>query len=113
MYTLNLGGEGEVPGAINQQGPWVLTDPRWRSSREGTTFDELLREGHRFLICPNTEIGRSDNSVGTVLTNGVPVDRPSMYGPGVQTSEIKRILKPGGEWYPDEELEWTKPLSPS
>lgn len=113
MDILNLGGEGEVPGVVNQQGTWVLTDPRWRSSREGKTFDELLGEGHRFLICPNSAIGRSDNSVETVLTNGVPVDRSSMLGPGVQSTEIRRILKPGGEWYLDGELEWTKPQSPS
>ena len=108
MNVLNLGGEGEVPDAVNQQGPWVFTS-RWRSSLEGKTFDELLRDGHQFLICPNTAIERSDNSVDVVYTNGVPVDRTSTYGPGVQSSEIRSILKPGGVWYHDGELEWTKP----
>ena len=26
---INLGGEGEIPGVINQQGPWALS-PNWQ-----------------------------------------------------------------------------------
>ncbi len=33
----------------------------------------------------------------------------SLLGLGVQSSEIRRILKPGGEWIRDGVLEWTKP----
>ena len=33
-----------------------------------------------------------------MYTNDVPVDITTHPGPGVQSSEIKRILKPGGFW---------------
>lgn len=109
MNAINLGGEGEIPGVLNQQGPWVLTDVRWRSSRDGKTFAELIGEGHHFLICPNTALALPDDSVDVVYTNGVPVDFPSTYGPGVQSSEIRRILKAGGLWIHDGILRWIKP----
>ena len=112
MLVLNLGGEGEVPDVINQQGPWVILDPRWRSSREGKTFAELVADGHVFLICDNTALPFPDEAVDAVYTNGVPVDRVSLLGPGVQSSEIKRILKRGGEWRYDDganQWAWTKP----
>lgn len=113
MDAINLGGEGEIPSVVNQQGPWVVTDPRWRSSRDGKTFAVLVSEGLSFLICPNSEIALPNGSVNVVHTNGVPVDRTSTYGPGVQSSEIRRILKPGGEWHHDGELIWTKSQPPS
>ena len=108
MFAINLGGEGEIPGVINQQGPWVL-DPSWRSSRDGKTLQELVNEGHDFLICPNDRLPFLDNSVDVVYTNGVPIDRTTWLGPGVQSSEIHRILKTGGQWIKDGTLEWTKP----
>lgn len=108
--VVNLGGEGEVPGVINQQGSWVILDPRWRSSRDGKTFSELVADGHVFLICSNLSLPFPDGSVDIVYTNGVPLDRPSLLGPGVQTSELKRILKSGGLWSKDDGADlWTKP----
>ena len=105
---LNLGGEGEIPGVINQQGPWVLS-PNWFCSRDGRAFQELIADGHVFLICPNIPLPFPDDSVDRVYTNSVQLDMTTPSGPGVQTSEIKRILKPGGEWIHDGEVEWTKP----
>ncbi len=106
---VNLGGEGEIPGVINQQGPWVLTVASWRSSRNAETFQQLVAKGDAYLICPNLPLAFPDNSVDVVYTNGVPVDLNSLLGPGVQSSEIRRILKSGGQWIKDGKLEWTKP----
>lgn len=109
IIAINLGGEGEIPGVINQQGPWVL-NPVWRCSRDGHTFQELVNDGHVFIICSNLTLPFPDASVDVVYTNGVPVDRSSLLGPGVQSSEIKRILKSGGQWVADYgATTWTKP----
>jgi hypothetical protein len=108
MFAVNLGGEGEIPGVINQQGPWALL-PNWFCSRDGRTFRELVNDGHVFLICPNIPLPFPDGSVDVVYTNWVPLDMNTQLGPGVQSSEIHRILKPGGQWIKDGQLEWTKP----
>ena len=108
MFAINLGGEGEIPGVINQQGPWVLS-PNWFCSRDGRTFPELVADGHVFLICPNIPLPFPDDCVDRVYTNSVPLDRPTPTGPGVQSSEIRRILKSGGEWIRDGVLYYTKP----
>jgi hypothetical protein len=105
---VNLGGEGEIPGVINQQGPWALL-PGWFCSRTGETFQQLVAKGDVYLICPNVPLPFPDNTVDVVYTNGVPIDKNSMLGPGVQTSEIQRILKSGGEWIRDGVLYFTKP----
>src|SRR6187455_3186933 len=105
--VLNLGGEGEILGVINQQGPWAL-DPSWRSSRDGKTLQELAKD-HVFLICLNDPLPFPDNTVDVVHTESVPIDRTTWLGPGVQSSEIKRILKPGGQWIDNGTVAWTKP----
>jgi len=105
---INLGGEGEIPGVINQQGPWAL-DPSWRSSRDGKTLLELVNDGHVFLIAPNDPLPFPDNSVDLVYTESVPIDRTTWLGPGVQSAEIKRILKPSGPWIDTGVVVWTKP----
>ena len=107
LLVLNLGGEGEVPGVLNQQPPQA-TRAGWHSVY-GKTLAELVAAGHAFLICPNNAIALPDESVDTVYTNNVPVDQVSTLGPGVQSSEIKRILKSGGQWIKDGKLEWNKP----
>lgn len=105
---INLGGESEIPGVINQQGPWALS-PNWRCSRDGRTLQQLVADGYIFIICPNAPLPFPDHSADRVYTNSVPVDMNSLLGLGVQSSEIRRILKPGGEWIRDGVLEWTKP----
>jgi hypothetical protein len=105
---VNLGGEGEVPGVINQQGSWVL-DPNWRSSRLGKTLQELQADGHQFVVCHNTQLVFSTDSVDIVYTNNVPVDIQTFLGPGVQSSEIRRILKSGGKWIHNGQVVFTKP----
>jgi hypothetical protein len=105
---VNLGGEGEVPGLLNQQGPWVL-DPAWRSSRGGKTLRELRALGHQFVIAHNKYLPFAAGSVDEVLTNFVPIDVTTHLGPGVQTSEIVRILKSGGCWLHNGMIAYTKP----
>lgn len=106
---VNLGGEGEEPGVLNQQGRWVVLVATWRSSRTGQTFSDLVSAGLDFLICDNTALSFPDDTVDEVITNGVPIDRQSLYGPGVQSGEVRRILKSGGVWIHDGALVWTKP----
>ena len=94
---VNLGGEGEVPGAINVQGKWVL-DADWLSSAAGQSLSELLAAGNQFVIAANTALPFADGSVDAAFTNNVPVDINTWLGPGVQTNEILRILAEGGIW---------------
>lgn len=105
---VNLGGEGEIPGIPNQQGPWGL-DPAWRSSRDGKTLQELMADGHQFIIADNTQLPFADGSVDDVFTNSVPIDRVTHLGPGVQSSEISRILRQGGRWIRDGLVVYVKP----
>jgi hypothetical protein len=109
FFRVNLGGEGEEPGVLNQQSRWIA-GPNWRSSRGGLTFWELVQAGHQFLIADNIDLPIPDDSVDEVLTNAIPpVDSVTHLGPTVQTSEIRRILKPGGRWIHDGLLVYTKP----
>ncbi len=73
MFAINLGGEGEIPGILNQQ-PLEAAGPNWYSI--GTrTLIELIRDGHQFLICPNTVLALPDECVDKVYTRNVPVDK--------------------------------------
>jgi hypothetical protein len=110
LLVINIGGEGEVLDVINPQGPWVVTDPIWRSSQDGETFAELVADGHRFLICENHPLPFPDETFDVVITNGVRVSGSGYYGLWAQESEIKRVLRRGGEWRHDYGTQlWTKP----
>ena len=91
MFAVSLGGEGETPDVINHQGLWGL-DPTRRRSRDGRSFQELVTDGHIFLIRPNVPLPFPDSSVDRVYTDSVPIDVTTWPGPGVQSSEIRRIL---------------------
>jgi hypothetical protein len=105
---INLGGEGEVPGALNQQGIWVFSND-WASSREGKTFAELRIDGHSFVISDNRLLPFEDSSIDEVYTNAVPIDgRDTFLGPPIQSSEITRVLKISGKWYRDGQLLFEK-----
>jgi hypothetical protein len=109
VFRVNLGGEGEVPGVLNQQPPLALL-PIWFSWRHGgKTLYELAAAGIPFIIADNTNLPFADNSVDEVITNSVPIDTDIGFGPGVQSSEIKRILKSGGVWLKDGAVELIKP----
>jgi hypothetical protein len=109
VLRVNLGGEGEVPGAINQQPQWVLDDPTWRASRTGKTIHELIADGHQFVFGSNESLPFADSSVQYVFTNHVEVNGISyLKKPWVPETEIWRILVDGGVWYDDGILKWVK-----
>jgi hypothetical protein len=109
-FRINLGGEGEVPDVLNQQGRWVILQPGWRSSQTGQTFDDLVRAGHDFLIADNVRLPLPDNVCDEAITNNIPpVDSLTWLGPTVQTSEIRRILKVGGRWVHNGVIRFVKP----
>ena len=112
IRPVNIGGEGEVPGTLNLQGRWALTKGYGRST-DGKTLAQMILEGIHFLIY-NARSGKlpfKNNSVPKVYTNSVPIDTPpgGLY-PGVSSSEIERVLVPGGQWVRDGIVVFTKPL---
>src|SRR5262245_37284581 len=93
VFRVNLGGEGEVPGVLNQQASWVF-HPTWRTSATSQTIADLRAAGHTFLICPNTALDLPDECTDEVITNSLPPhDTVTFLGPTVQSSEVRRILK--------------------
>jgi hypothetical protein len=109
-FRINLGGEGEVSGVLNQQGRWIVFPASWRSSQNGETFEDLVRAGHDFLIADNTSLPLPDNVVDEVITNNIPpVDSVTWLGPTVQSSEVRRILKVGGRWIHNGIVRYIKP----
>jgi hypothetical protein len=108
ITTINLGGEGEVPAVVNQQRPTALS-ATWRSCQAGIGLEQLTQAGNDFLICPNTQLPINDDSLDLVITNSVPIDRVVLGEPGIQSSEIRRILATGGQWMHDGAVRYTKP----
>jgi hypothetical protein len=108
ITTINLGGEGEVAGVVNQQRSAALA-LTWGATLTGETLEQLALKGHDFLICPNTHLPITDDSVDLVITNSVPIDMVVLGEPGVQSSEIYRILAPGGQWTHDGKVRFVKP----
>ena len=108
ITTINLGGEGEVPDVVNQQRAAALSS-FWAACVTGETLEQLALKGHAFLICENTDLPINDDSVDLVITNSVPIDLTSLGQPGVQSSEIRRILVSGGHWLHDGAVRFTKP----
>jgi len=110
-FCVNLGGEGEIVGAWNQQPPFA-TAASWRSTtilNRNKTIADLESEGHIIIICENDRLSFDAESVDVVYTNSVAIDRVTHLGPSPQTSEIQRILKPGGVWMHDGQIRWRKP----
>ena len=76
MLALNLGGEGEIPGVINQQGPWALS-PNWRSSRAGKTLQELVADGHVFRV--EETHGRVLRTGNEIISQSTDIGWRSLY----------------------------------
>src|SRR5688572_4704057 len=106
--VVNFGGDGEEPGALNQQRPFSRgSNWRWQDDPTGS---ELPPAGIPFLICPNNAVPLPDNCADEVIVNNTPVDtNHPFYGPGVQSTEMRRILKPGGVEKRDGVVYYTKP----
>lgn len=100
MFTVNLGGEGEVSAAVNQNLPLILA-PSWRSARHGLTLRQLQVVGNVFVVSSNEALPFRDGSIDEVLTNSVPIDRSTWLGSGVSSHEVHRIMKPHGRWLHD------------
>jgi methyltransferase family protein len=107
---INLGGEGEILGVINVQGPWVLPGP-WPLSRDpNQTIQGLMAQGETFVIADFLQLPFADDSVDEVIMNSCPPqDTVTHLGPTVQSSEVRRILKSGGRWLIDGILHYAKP----
>lgn len=89
-----------MPGAINVQPPGAL-GPMFGGSRpavQGQSLSQLASKGDAYVIAENTNLPFANGSIDRVITNSVPIDKVTPMGPGVQSSEVWRILKPGGEW---------------
>lgn len=106
-YEVNLGGEGEILGVLNQQEAYAL-GKHWLTLQR-KSFAESVADGHDYVICPNWAVALPDACVDTVYTNSVQIDVVTFRGPGVQSSEIRRILKSGGMWVRDGVNYLTKP----
>lgn len=60
-FRINLGGEGEIVGILNQQGRWIVSLTGWRSSQSEETFADLVQAGHDFLIADNIGLPLPDH----------------------------------------------------
>jgi hypothetical protein len=99
--VLNIGGEGEVPGAINFQGPWILGDGfTFAGAGAGLTPEQLQAAGNQILVGTNDALPFAPGSVDTVITNNVPILEGGFnyMGPTVWPSQIWQVLSPTGQW---------------
>ena len=107
LLRINFGGEGEEAGHINQQPPWCTLAAM--VARGGASLQQLVIAGMPLLVCDNTDLPLPDQSVDAAVTNGTPIDISTWLGPGVQSSEIKRVLKSGCPWTDNGIVVFTKP----
>ena len=67
----------------------------------GTQLAPLISCGEPFLFCRNTQLPFPDGSVALVISNGVPLDKTTWLGPGVQKqTKSSESSNSGGEWLP-------------
>ena len=113
-FIVNLGGEGEESGALNQQPGTRFSRDRQVVRNPDRTFGDQVDSGHDFLLCLNTCVSLPDGCADCILTNGVPVYphnetvSQTFLGPVVMQSEIARLLKSDGVW-----LDNGDPVDPS
>jgi RHS repeat-associated protein len=91
--SINIGGEGEIPDAININTDLIL-DPNFVASRDGTTtIRDMQSRGQQFIAYDGSRLPIRSSSCCTVFTKSIP--------PYVKTQlflEIRRVLKPNGVW---------------
>lgn len=68
-FRINLGGEGEAVGVLNQQ-PRGVVSPTWFSSVTAKSFVQLIADGLDILVCDNTALPFPDDTFEEVITNG-------------------------------------------
>jgi hypothetical protein len=98
MIRINLGGEGEVPDAINVQ----PSEIGGRSDLARSHAQNVaVISGQSVVRAAGNRLPFATQSVDEVVTNNVPIDVPQIgyYGPSFTTVEIQRILKLGGSWW--------------
>jgi hypothetical protein len=78
-------------------------------SAVGRHLAGLIGSGEAFLFCRNAELPFPDGTVDEVVSNSVPVDINTWLGLGVQSSEVRRVLRLGGVWRHDGVVVYTKP----
>ncbi|HEX5136850.1 MAG TPA: hypothetical protein VFY93_07760, partial [Planctomycetota bacterium] len=107
--AINLAGEGEIPGVVNQNIK-IIMDPAWRTSRGGLTLSEVraLSYNPKFVVSANERLPFRSDYFQTVYTNSAPIDKTTIFGPGVVPSEVIRVLRPGGQWIVDGQVYFTK-----
>lgn len=93
---INLGGEGEVPGAINANLPYLMS-PGFVAARDGNTKLKGVKKSGPVVICNSDQLPFADSCADEVLASGVPVNQHSYLGAGYKTSDMKRIAKPTGK----------------
>lgn len=90
---INLGGEGEHPGAINVNLDCVL-HPDWCASRDGTTMLPDVKQSGPVVVARSDCLPFAPGCADKILTNSVPVGNWSTsMGPAYHPDEIKRIKK--------------------
>jgi hypothetical protein len=107
QLRLNLAGEGEEPDAINQQPEWATSPLHW--GQVGLSLAPLIAGGKPFLFCRNTDLPFPDGTVDFVVSNNCPIDMNTWLGPGVQSSEVHRVLRSGGQWRHNGVIIYTRP----
>jgi len=89
--VINLGGEGEVFGAINVNDSTILA-PNWRCARTGCPLKKIQRSG-LVVACHGDQLPFCNCCADKIITNNVPIDIITWMGPAYSTKEIKRIAK--------------------
>ena len=93
----------------------AATDAAWTfgdlAGRVSERQESLGQAGKRlaFLFCRNIAIPFPDGSVDLVVSNSVPIDTITWLGPGIQSSEVRRLLRSGGIWRHDGIAVFSKP----
>ncbi len=93
--TVNLGGEGEIPGAINVNGRHILTND-WARSRDGADLNTVRSSGLVVIADPCALPFR--NGSVDIKSYNTPISedgRQTHLGPTYNLTEIQRVATPG------------------
>ena len=72
-------------------------------------LDSAYRQRRAVSVCRNTDLPFPDGTVDRVVSNNVPIDIKTWLGPGVQSSEVHRVLRSRGQWRHNGVIVYTKP----